>query len=96
VMMANLFQAFSAVASAEQKWSSEAGPRCAQRPKSTGPTSASRNPSTYHARHIGNRSGIPLPVCCHHGGIRSKSTEPASDSQNSSSNHVGVSHTCVG
>jgi len=38
------------------------------------PTSASRNPSTNHARHIGNRSWTPIPICCLHGGIWSKST----------------------
>jgi len=59
---------------------------------------ASRNPSKNHARHIGNRSGTPVPVCCRHGGIRSKSTDLAPDSQNLSSNPVAVSHrshTCV-
>jgi len=35
-------------------------------------------PVADHSRHIGNCSGTPLPVCCHRGGIQSKSTEPAS------------------
>jgi len=58
-----------------------------------------RNSSTRHARHIGNRSGTPLPICCHHDKIRSKSTDPAPGSQNPSNNSAGVSHrshTCVG
>jgi len=69
------------------------GHQCAQRPKSTGPTAVSHNPSTNHARHMGNRCGTPLPVCCRHGKIRSKSTEPASDSKNPSSNLTHLSHT---
>jgi len=65
----------------------QSSPWCAQRPKSTGLTSASLNPSTNHAHHFGNCSAIPLPVCCRrHDEIQSKSTELASDSQNPLSN----------
>ena len=42
-----------------------------------GPPSGDRHRSRKHVGDTGNRSGILLPVRCHHGGIRPKSTGPA-------------------
>jgi hypothetical protein len=56
-----------------------------------GPASDSRNQLIIHVGDTGNLSRTALPVCCHHGGKQSKSTGPATDRQNPSTNYVGKS-----